>query len=100
MINSGRSMAKDCMAVAESLEPILLNIASEATVVIPLTNSVMSELDSCDSTGGNGTHVFRYLSLPEQQQQHTVVVVVAVVVILEPMSSGTSPCQNHNNNTP
>jgi len=73
MINSGRSIANDCMAVAESLEPILLNIANEATVVIPLTNLVTSALESCDSTGGTGTQVFRYLSLP-QMQQHTPIV--------------------------
>ena len=38
MMTSGRSIARHCIAAAESLLPVLLNIASDATVVIPFTN--------------------------------------------------------------
>jgi len=63
MMISGRSIARHCIAAAESLLPILLNIARDATVVIPVTNWVISESLSCEASGTAGTHVFRYLSL-------------------------------------
>jgi len=63
MMISGRSIARHCIAAAESLLPVLLNIARDATVVIPVTNWVISESLSCEASGTAGTHVFRYLSL-------------------------------------
>jgi len=60
---SGRSIARHCIAADESALPVLLNIASDATVVIPVTNRVMSASLSCEDSGTGGTQVFRYLSL-------------------------------------
>ena len=66
---SGRNIARHCSAADESPLPALWNIASDATVVMPVTNWVMSASLSCEDSGTGGTQVFRYLSLAHQHVQ-------------------------------
>ena len=63
MTISGRNIARLCIAADESLLPVLLNIASDVTVVMLSTNSVTSASLSWELSGTAGTHVLRYRSL-------------------------------------